>query len=341
MSTPLSALGKPELIRHLVRDFHIHNQSTIKGIGDDAAILQYKNASAVAVNMLMEGVNFDLTYFPLQHLGYKAAVTGFSNLYAMNAIPQQIFVSVAVSAKFSVEALTQLYQGVKQACDTYQVDLAGGDTVSSMTGLAISITAVGEADIQKTVNRNTARQGDLICVSGNLGAAYIGVQVMEREKQMFREGTQPKLDEYAFVIGRLLRPEARRDIIDFFSKENIVPTSMIDISNGLASALLHICRDSGTGCKIFHHKIPVAQQTIDVAEEFFLDPLVTALNGGEDYELLFTVPVEDYEKVIRNQDISIIGHMVDQADGVRLIVEDGTGIELQAQGWKSSKDDGQ
>ena len=327
----ISKLGEFGLIRHLTGDIKTSQPSTWKGIGDDAAILRYGDATlAVTTDTLMEGINFDLTYAPLQHLGYKAATFAFSDLYAMNAYPRQLFISIAVSAKFSVEALELLYKGLRLACERHQVDLAGGDTAPSVTGLVITVTAIGEVDPAKITYRHTAQKGDLICVSGSLGAAYMGLQILEREKKLFAEDPtiQPQLDKYGYVVGRQLKPEARRDIVDFFTSTGLLPTSMIDISDGLSSELLHICTASGVGCEIHHHKIPIADETAAVAEEFFLEPLITALNGGDDYELLFTIPVADYNKVAGNEQISIIGYVTEQKEGCRLVTENGTRIEI-------------
>ena len=332
----ISKLGEFGLISRLTGDIKSAQPSTLKGIGDDAAILTYGNtALAVTTDMLAEGIDFDLTYVPLQHLGYKAAIIAFSDLYAMNAMPRQLLVSIAVSAKFSVEALERLYQGLKLACERHCVDLVGGDTTPSVTGLVICVTAIGEAEPAKITYRNTAQHGDLICVSGNLGAAYMGLQVLEREKKLFEDdpAIQPQLDNYSYVVGRQLKPEARRDIIQFFASAGLQPTAMIDISDGLSSELLHICTASGMGCEIHHHKIPIADETVAAAGEFYLEPLITALNGGNDYELLFTIPVKDYGKIAGNEDISIIGYVTAQEEGCRLVTENGTGMEIKAQGW--------
>lgn len=329
----ISKLGEFGLISHLTANIKPSQPSTIKGIGDDAAILRYGDATlAVTTDILAEGVNFDLTYTPLQHLGYKAAIAGFSDLYAMNATPRQLLVSIAVSAKFSVEALELLYKGFMLACERHQVDLAGGDTAPSVTGFVITVTAIGEVDPAKVTYRHTAQKGDLICVSGDLGAAYMGLQILEREKKLFEDDPeiQPKLDGYGYVVGRQLKPEARRDIIDFLASANVLPTSMIDLSDGLSSDLLHICAASGVGCEIHHHKIPIADETAAVAEEFYLEPLITALNGGDDYELLFTIPVTDYDKILGNGDISIIGYIVGKEDGCHLVTENGERIEIRA-----------
>ena len=314
-------LGRLGLINRLTADIKSVQSSTLKGIGDDAAILKYdETAIAITTNTLVEGINFDLTYVPLQHLGYKAAIVGFSNIYAMNAMPRQIIVSIALSAKFSVEALERLYQGVKLACQKHQVDLVGGDTTSSVTGLVITVTAIGEVVPDKVTYRNRAKKGDLICISGNLGAAYMGLQILEREKKLFNDDPtiQPQLEKYGYVVGRQLKPEARRDVVEFLASANIIPTSMIDISKGLQPDLLHICEASGVGCEIHHHKIPIAEETVTTAEEFFLEPIVIALNGGADYELLFSVPVADYNKLVANDNISIIGYVTEAEEGCNL-----------------------
>jgi thiamine-monophosphate kinase len=330
----ISRLGKFGLINRLTGDIKPALPSTLKGIGDDAAILRYGDTTlAVTTDTLVEGVHFDLTYAPLQHLGYKAAIAGFSDLYAMNVMPRQLLVSIAVSAKFSVEALEQLYQGLKLACERHGVDLAGGDTKPSVTGLMLTVTAIGEAEPAKITFRNTAQKGDLICVSGNLGAAYMGLQVLEREKKLFMDDPtmQPQLDNYAYVVGRQLKPEARRNIIEFLASAGLKPTSMIDVSDGLSSELLHICTASGAGCEIHHHKIPIAEETVAVAEEFFMEPVIVALHGGDDYELLFTITLSDYDRVMNNEDISVIGYITGQEDGCHLVTENGTKIEIKAQ----------
>ena len=329
----ISKLGEAGLIKLLTGDIKPVQPSTLKGVGDDAAILRYGDATlAVTTDTLVEGIHFDLTYTPLQHLGYKAATVAFSDLYAMNALPRQLLVSIAVSAKFSVEALEMLYQGIKHACKRNHVDLAGGDTKPSMTGLMITVTAIGEAEPAKITYRNTAQKGDLICVSGDLGAAYIGLQALEREKKLFDEDPrfQTQLEQYAYVVGRQLKPEARRNIIIFLESANLKPASMIDVSDGLSSDLLHICTASGVGCEIHHHRIPIADETIAVAEEFFMEPVIVALHGGDDYELLFTIPVADYEKVINHEDIFVIGYVTAQEDGCCLVTENGTRIEISS-----------
>lgn len=336
--TELKELGEFQLIEALTKDIQIYHKSTIKGIGDDAAVIDAGDkALVVTTDMLMEGIHFNLIYTPLKHLGYKAAIVNFSDVYAMNAKPRQMVVSLAVSGKFTVEALRDLYDGIKLACDTYQVDFIGGDTTSSITGMAISITVIGEVEKDKVAYRTGAKINDLICVTGDLGAAYLGLQILEREKKLFEQnkGFQPKLDGYDYVLKRQLKPEARKDIIEFFEEQKIVPTSMIDISDGLSSELLHICSQSDKGCKIFQNKIPVEERAEQVAVEFNLEPLICALNGGEDYELLFTVPLESYDKLIFNKEISIIGHITDKSEGHYMITDSDTAIELRAQGWNA------
>ncbi|MBR3286594.1 MAG: thiamine-phosphate kinase [Bacteroidales bacterium] len=334
--TPLADLGEFGLIDRLTAGFPKYHASTVKGVGDDAAIMEYGGQSLVmTTDMLTEGVHFDLTYTPLRHLGYKAAVVNFSDVYAMNAVPRQMVVALAVSGRFSVEALEEFYAGIRLACEKYQVDLVGGDTTTSLTGMTISITVVGDADRKRLARRDTAREGDLICVSGDLGAAYMGLQVLERERKLFADDPsfQPSLKDYEYVVGRFLKPEARRDMVEFFDREHIVPHAMIDISDGLSSELLHLCHDSHVGCKVFNHKIPIEERTAKVAEEFGIEPVIAALSGGEDYELLFTVPTSDYEKLLLNPDISIVGHVVEPSAGCYLCTQEGTAVELKAQGW--------
>ena len=328
----IAELGKHGLINKLTADVNSVNASTISKIGDDAALLQYGDKTlAVCTRSLIEGISFDLTYFPLQHLGYKAAISSFSNIYAMNAAPRQLLVSIAVSAKFSVEAIERLYKGIKLACERHSVDLVGGDTAPSVTGLSINVTAIGEAIPENITCRNTAQIGDLICVSGNLGAAYMGLQVLEREKKLFAEDKTitPKLDDYKYIVARCLKPEARRDIVEFFSSIALKPSSMINISSGLSSELLKICNASKTGCEIHYHKIPIDDQTRRTAEELNIEPLIPALYGGDDFELLFTVPVNSYDKLIGKDDISIIGYLTEPDKGRFLQTENGTRIELK------------
>lgn len=338
--TPLSALGEFGLIERLTSGIKPRHNSTIKGVGDDAAVMGYGDSLQVmTTDMLMEGIHFDLVYTPMKHLGYKAAVVNFSDVYAMNAEPRQLVVSLAISKKFSVEAMDEFYSGLRLACEKYNVDLVGGDTSTSLTGLAICITIIGETTKEKVTYRSTAKETDLICVTGDLGAAYLGLQILEREKKLFSEtkGSQPKLDDYDYVLQRQLKPEARKDIIDFFNSSNIVPTSMIDISDGLSSELLHICTQSGTGCNVYMHKIPLADQTIDVAKELNIEPTICALNGGEDYELLFTLPLKGYDIILSRTDVSIIGHITNKSEGCNLVNELNQQIPLVAQGWNAYK----
>ena len=334
--TELSSLGEFGLIQHLTQFIEIKNDSTVKGIGDDAAVLDYKGKQVVvSTDMLVEGVHFDLTYVPLKHLGYKSISVNVSDIYAMNAIPKQITVSFAVSNRFSVEALEELYAGMLLACKKHQVDIVGGDTTSSKSGLIISITALGEADPDKLVYRNGAKEGDLLCVTGDLGAAYIGLQVLEREKQIFMEspGVQPDLGGNDYVLERQLKPEARKDIPALLKALELLPTAMIDVSDGLASEILHLTSQSQVGCNLFEEKIPIDPSTYNTAREFNLDPTVCALSGGEDYELLFTISQSDFPKVKANPDITVIGHMTSLKDGVNLITKSGSSHPLKAQGW--------
>ncbi len=334
--TPLSSLGEFGVIAHLTRGIELKNAGTIVGVGDDAAVLDYGGKRVVVTtDMLTEGIHFNLVYTPLKHLGYKAAMVNFSDLFAMNAWPRQLLVSISVSGKFSLEHLEELYAGIRLACDSFGVDLAGGDTNPSLTGLIISITALGEAKAEEVVLRSGAQENDLICVSGDLGAAYLGLQILEREKKLFQENSnfQPKLEGYDYVLERQLKPEARGDIISFLSENSIRPTSMIDISDGLSSELMHICTQSGKGCRVYQDRIPVSEETAKVAEELNLDPITAALNGGEDYELLFTVSPEDYEKVIKSDKLRVIGHIAPAEEGMNLIGAQGESIPLKAQGW--------
>jgi len=336
----IAELGEFGLIDHLTNDVILKQKNTFKGIGDDAAVLTYgKSTIVVTTDLLLEGVHFNLIYTPLKHLGYKAVVVNLSDVYAMNAIPKQITVSIGVSSKFSVDHLEQLYDGIKLACEVYNVDLIGGDTSTSLTGLVISITAIGETTKEKLTLRSTAKKNDIICVTGNLGAAYMGLQLLEREKEIFKStnGAQPNLEGYDYILKCQLKPEARKDIIELLNKLKIVPTAMIDISDGLSSELLHICNKSEVGCKIFQEKIPIDLNTDKMAREFNFEPLIAALNGGEDYELLFTLSISDFEK-IRNESLIIpIGHITDKENGTLLITESGHSIELKAQGWNPLK----
>ncbi len=336
--TELSELGEFGLIKHLTKDIKLKHSSSVKGVGDDAAILNYKDKHiVVTTDLLTEGIHFDLMYTPLKHLGYKSVVVNLSDVYAMNAIPKQITFSLAVSSKFSLEHIEELYEGIKLACERYNIDLVGGDTSSSASGLIITVTAIGEANIEDIVRRDTAKENDLLCVSGDLGAAYMGLQLLEREKKLFNaEPTiQPDLSGYDYIIERQLKPEAREDVVKLFKELNVKPTSMIDISDGLSSEALHICEDSEVGCRIYEDKIPVNEQTQKMADEFNLIPTIPAMNGGEDYELLFTISQNDYDKLKNNPTISVISHITDKKAGSYLISRDGKEIQIQAQGWNT------
>lgn len=334
--TELSELGEFGLIKLLTENIKIQNNSTIKGVGDDTAVLSYpKSEVLVTKDLLLEGVHFDMTFTPLKHLGYKAAVVNISDIVAMNGTPRQLIVGIGASNRFSVEALEELYNGIALACENYKVDLVGGDTVSSMSGLVISITAIGEAKKEDIIYRDTAKVGDLVCVSGDLGAAYMGLMILEREKQAFKAdpNMQPDLEGHDYIIGRQLKPEARIDILKLLKAAGVKPTAMIDISDGLASEILHICTKPNLGCNIYEDKLPVDYTTAAIANEFNLDPTTCALNGGEDYELLFTIPQSDFEKVKDIREISIVGHITDASEGVNLISRSGTLVPITAQGW--------
>lgn len=334
--TPVSQLGEFGLIDHLTKGFDIKHSSTLKGIGDDAAVLDFKNKkTVVSTDLLIEGVHFDLSYMPLKHLGYKAVVVNLSDIAAMNAKPTQITVSIAVSNRFPLEAMEELFGGIALAAKVYNIDVIGGDTTSSQKGLIISITAIGEANEDEIVYRNNAKENDLLVVSGDLGSAYMGLQVLEREKQVFQvnPNNQPDLDAYTYLIERQLKPEARTDIKELLEKLEVKPTAMIDVSDGLSSELLHICKQSNVGCNLFEEKIPVDPQFIDVCEEFNIDSTTIALNGGEDYELLFTIPLEDFDKIKANPNFTVIGHITQASEGVNLITRANTKIPLKARGW--------
>jgi thiamine-monophosphate kinase len=336
--TEISTYGEFGLIKHLTEKFKIENASTLKGVGDDAAVLSYENKKVlVTTDLLLEGIHFDLVYVPVMHLGYKAAVVNFSDIYAMNGEPKQITVSIGVSKRFSVEDLEQLYAGIQLACDTYGVDLIGGDTSASLTGLTISITCIGEADEDKIVYRNGAKQTDIICVTGDLGSAYMGLQLLEREKVVFAANNeaQPDFEERDYILQRQLKPEARKDIIKLLRDKGIVPTAMMDISDGLSSELMHICSQSNVGCRIYEDKIPINYQAVVMAEELNMSIVTAALNGGEDYELLFTVSLEDYDKIVPLEGIAIVGHTTKPEFGLQLVGREGEEIELRAQGWNS------
>lgn len=334
--TELGALGEFGLIKHLSDSVKIFHKESVKGIGDDAAVIENSGSfSLVTTDMLLEGVHFDLSYCPLKHLGYKAVVVNLSDIYAMNGIPKQITVSIGLSNRFSLEAVEELYEGINLACEKYAVDLVGGDTSSSRSGLVISITAMGITGAKEVVYRNTAGENDLICVSGDLGAAYMGLQLLNREKKIFTENPniQPDLSGNDYLVERQLKPEARKDIIEQLKIQDIIPTSMIDISDGLASELFHICTQSKKGCRLYEDKIPIDYKTAELSEEFNLNPVVCALNGGEDYELLFTIHQKDYEKIKTIKDVHVIGHITDEAAGLKMIDKSGNEIQIKAQGW--------
>lgn len=337
MRTEIATLGEFGLIKHLTKGIELKNESSQYGVGDDAAVLSYLAGKQVLVStdLLMEGIHFDLTYVPLKHLGYKAAVVNFSDIYAMNGTPKQITVSLAISKRFSIEDMDDFYDGLRFACEQYGVDIVGGDTTSSLTGLAISITCIGEADKDKVVYRNGAKDTDLICVSGDLGAAYMGLQLLEREKAVLKgdKDIQPDFTGKEYLLERQLKPEARKDIIEKLAAENIVPTSMMDISDGLSSELMHICTQSNVGCRVYEEHIPIDYQTAVMAEEFNMNLTTCAMNGGEDYELLFTVPIADHGKVSEMEGVKLIGHITRPELGYALITRDGQEFELKAQGW--------
>jgi thiamine-monophosphate kinase len=340
--TELSELGEFGLIERLTKDIRIRNAETITGVGDDAAVIEIKNKLLLlSTDLLIEGVHFDLTYMPLKHLGYKAAVVNISDIAAMNGIPKQMTVSIAVSNRFSLEALEELYRGIRMACEKYNVDLVGGDTSSSTSGLLISVTVTGEVSREEIVYRSGAGDGDLLCVTGELGSAYIGLLILEREKQVFKAdpNMQPELEGYEYALSRQLRPEARTDLRKVLQDINIQPTSMIDISDGLASEVIHICKSSGKGCRIYEEKIPIDDETRKLAMEFKIIPSVCALNGGEDYEILFTIRQEDYEKIKSIPGISVIGHITANQEEKIMITGDGKEIPITAQGWDGMKNE--
>lgn len=335
-TTLLSELGEFGLINRLTEKIQLKNTSTIKGVGDDAAVLSFPDRKiVVTTDLLAEGIHFNLMYVPLKHLGYKAVVVNLSDIFAMNATPKQITVSIAISSKFSLEAVEELYSGIHLACEKYGVDLVGGDTTSSLTGLTISITAIGEATDEELVYRSGAKVNDLLCVSGDLGGAYMGLQLLERENEVFKvnPNQQPQFDGYDYILERQLKPEARGDIKELLKTLNIKPTSMIDISDGLSSEALHLCKASKVGCSIYEEKIPLDNQTKQFAAELSINPLVAALNGGEDYELLFTVSLASFDVIKKEFDITVIGHITPESEGANLITTGGSVIPLQAQGW--------
>ncbi|MFM2145697.1 MAG: hypothetical protein RL732_533 [Bacteroidota bacterium] len=340
MHTDISSLGEFGLIHHLTKNIELQNASSIVGVGDDAAVIDhFGKQTVVTTDLLIEGIHFDLAYTPLKHLGYKSVVVNLSDVYAMNAQPTQVTISIGISNRFPVEALDEFYEGVYSACEKYGVDVVGGDTSSSQKGFIISITALGEVTPGNFVKRNGAQQGDLLCCSGDLGAAYVGLLFLEREKKIFLENPriQPDLEGESYVIGRLLKPEARKDIIDFFQEKEILPTSMMDISDGLSSEILHICEQSGVGCLLYEEKLPIAEDLRRAAYKFELDPTACALSGGEDYELLFTIRQSDYEKIVLNEQISVIGHMTDAAQGAQILTKGESRHAITAQGWNAFK----
>ena len=334
--TEISSLGEFGFVERLTKDIKPANKETVMGIGDDAAVLQFGSDEEVLMtsDLFMEGVHFDLTYFPLKHLGYKVVVANISDIYAMNGTPKQITVSLGISRKFCIEDIEELYSGIRLACEQYGVDIVGGDTTSSLTGLAICITATGTAPKGTAVRRSTAKETDLICVTGNLGAAYMGLQLLEREKiATAGQDMQPDFAGKEYILERQLKPEARKEVIEKLRSENIKPTAMMDISDGLASELMHICKQSGVGCRIYEERIPIDYQTAVMAEELNLNVITCALGGGEDYELLFTVPIADHEKVAAMKDVRVIGHIVSDTMGLALITRDGVEMQIKAQGW--------
>ena len=336
--TEIQNLGEFGLIDHLTKNFEIQNASTVLSIGDDAAVIDhFGKQTVITTDMLLEGVHFDLMYTPLKHLGYKSVVVNLSDIYAMNATPTQITIGIGFSNRFSVEAWEELYLGVQIACEKYGVDLVGGDTCSSQKGLVISVTAIGEVAPDKFIKRSTAESGDLICVSGDLGAAFLGLTLMEREKKIFLENpqVQPNLENEDYIVGRLLKPDARKDIIELLEQMDVKPTAMMDISDGLSSEVLHLCKQSELGCRIYEDKIPLHEATKAAAFKFGLDATVCALNGGEDYELIFTMKQSDYDKITLQEEISVIGYMCDKEEGTKLITKGGNTHNITAQGWNA------
>ena len=337
--TEISSLGEFGLIDHLTQNNETKLASTVLSVGDDAAVIDhFGKQTVITTDMLVEGIHFDLMYTPLKHLGYKSVVVNLSDIYAMNAVPTHITLSIAFSNRFSLEAMDEFYEGVYAACEKYEVDLVGGDTTSSQKGFVISITAIGEVVPDKYVKRSTAQKGDLLCVTGFLGGAFLGLTILEREKRIFAEtGSQPDLEDQAFIVGKLLKPEARKDIIEFFATSEITPTSMIDVSDGLSSETLHICKQSNRGCIIYEDKIPVHEEARQFAYKLELDPTACALSGGEDYELLFTLSQTDYDKILLNEQISVIGYMTEAEEGTHILTRGGNKHALVAQGWNHLK----
>jgi thiamine-monophosphate kinase len=338
--TPIGDLGKFGLIYHLAKKAIKGNKTTITGIGDDSAVIDSgKSLTLVSTDLLLEGIHFNLIYTPLKHLGYKAVIRAISDIYAMNGVPGQIMVSLGISSRFVVEQIEEIYEGIFLACEKYKVDLAGGDTTSSLTGLTIGVTAVGTVEKENIVTRSGARANDLICVTGDFGASFMGLQLLERERKLFQKEkvTQPDLASFEYVVGRQLKPEFPVEVIKELHEAGVLPTSMIDVTDGLASDLIHICRSSDTGCRIFYSKVPIDYETTRVAEEFNVDPMTPALNGGEDYELLFTIPLEMFEKIKQIQSVKVIGHMTSSGSGNYIVGDDGSEVEISAQGWGKIK----
>ncbi len=336
--TEIADLGEFGLIEHLTKNFEIQNVSTVLGVGDDAAVIDhFGKQTVITTDLLLEGIHFDLMYTPLKHLGYKSVMVNLSDIYAMNATPTQITVSIGISNRVSIEALNEFYEGIYIACEKHSVDLIGGDTSTSQKGFIISITAIGEVSPDKFVKRSTAQKGDLICVSGDLGGAFLGLTLMEREKKIYIENpqVQPDLENESYIVGRLLKPEARKDIIEFFEKNEIMPTSMMDVSDGVSSEVMHLCKQSNLGCRIYEEKLPISDESRQAAYKFGLDPTVCALNGGEDYELIFTLKQEDHEKITFNEEISVIGYMTDIEEGSKIITKGGNTFNITAQGWNA------
>ncbi len=336
--TEIESLGEFGLINHLTKNFEIKNVSTVLSVGDDAAVIDhFGKQTVISTDLLIDGIHFDLIYTPLKHLGYKSVVVNLSDIYAMNATPTQITMSIGLSNKISLEALNEFYEGVFAACEKYGVDLVGGDTSSSQKGFIISVTAIGEVTPDKFVKRSTAQKGDLICVSGYLGGAFLGLTLMEREKRIYIDSPQiqPDLEGEDYIVGRLLKPEARKDIVEFLNNNNIIPTSMMDISDGLSSEILHISKQSNLGCRIYEEKIPIHQDAKNAAFKFGLDATVCALSGGEDYELLFTIKQEDYDKITSSENISVVGYMAELEEGCKIITKGGSTHNIEAQGWKA------
>jgi thiamine-monophosphate kinase len=335
--TELSELGEFGLIQELTKDIKLNNKSSVYGIGDDAAVIKRNKTeyTLISTDMLVEGVHFNLMYTPLKHLGYKAVVVNLSDIYAMNGEAEQITVSIALSNRFPKEAIDEIYDGIKLACKLYNIDLVGGDTTSSLSGLIISVTAIGKVKEKKVVYRNGAKENDLIVVTGDLGAAYMGLQVLEREKEVYKTNPdiQPDLDGFDYLLERQLKPEARKDIVELLEKLDVLPTSMIDISDGLASEIFHICKNSGTGANIYDEKLPIDTKVSTTAIEFNVDPSTCVLNGGEDYELMFTIKQEDFDKIKGNPHMTVIGHITDKNSGIYFIDKQGSAIKLKAQGW--------